>query len=202
MIQQSSDIYTAIENRRTYYGISKESTISDDRIHQVINKAVTVAPTAFNSQSERVILLLGKQHDKLWDITMDSLRKIVPKEKFAPTEQKINSFRNGYGTVLFFEDEKVIQDLQKNYPLYKDNFPTWAQQSNGILQYIIWTLLVEEGLGASLQHYNPLIDHEVKSQWDVPDNWTLIAQMPFGKPTAKPQEKEIKPLDERIRVYQ
>jgi predicted oxidoreductase (fatty acid repression mutant protein) len=77
----------------------------------------------------------------------------------------------------------------------------WAQQSNGILQYIIWTSLQEEGLGASLQHYNPLIDSEVKTQWNVPDSWELIAQMPFGKPTAPPGDKEFMPLEERVKIF-
>lgn len=133
----SSDFYSAIKNRRTYYGISRESTISDDRIHEIINQAVTVAPTAFNSQSGRVVLLLGEQHTKLWDITMETLRKIVPEDKFSPTEQKINSFRSGYGTVLFFEEQIIIEELQKNYPSYKDNFPIWSQQASGMLQYIM-----------------------------------------------------------------
>jgi predicted oxidoreductase (fatty acid repression mutant protein) len=197
----SSDFYSAIKSRRTFYGISGESTISDDRIHEIINQAVTVAPTAFNSQSGRVVLLLGEQHTKLWDITMETLRKIVPEEHFSPTEQKINSFRSGYGTVLYFEEQTIIEELQKSFPSYKDNFPVWSQQANGMLQYIIWTSLEEEGLGVSLQHYNPLIDEEVKKQWNVPSSWKLIGQMPFGKPTATPDEKEIKPLDERVKVY-
>ncbi len=197
----SLDFYSAIKSRRTFYGISSESTVSDDRIHQIIDQAVTVAPTAFNSQSGRVVLLLGEQHVKLWDITMEALRKIVPEEKFPPTEQKINSFRSGYGTVLYFEEQTVIEELQKSFPSYRDNFPIWSQQASGMLQYIIWTSLQEEGLGASLQHYNPLIDEEVKRQWNVPGSWKLIAQMPFGKPTAAPNEKEVKPLDERVKVY-
>lgn len=197
----SNDFYSAIKNRRTFYGIGKESTVSNDRIHEIVNHAVTVAPTAFNSQSERVILLLGEQHNKLWDITMEALRKVVPKESFSQTEEKVNSFHNGYGSILYFEEENIIRGLQESYPLYKDNFPIWAQQSNAILQYIIWTSLQEEGLGASLQHYNPLIDGEVKKQWNVPNSWTLIAQMPFGKPTASPNDKEVKPLDERVKIY-
>ncbi|MGC4001612.1 MAG: nitroreductase family protein [Anaeromyxobacter sp.] len=118
----SADFYSAIKNRRTFYGISKDSTVSDDRIQQIINQAVSVAPTAFNSQSERVILLLGEQHEKLWDITKETLRKVVSEKSFSETEQKMNSFRNGYGTILFFEEENIIQGLQKNFPSYKDNF--------------------------------------------------------------------------------
>ena len=29
----------------------------------------------------------------------------------------------------------------------------------------------------------------------------LIGQMPFGKPTAKPDEKQFSPLEERIKVF-
>ena len=37
--------------------------------------------------------------------------------------------------------------------------------------------------GASLQHYNPLIDEAVAKQWHINPNWKLIAEMPFGTST-------------------
>lgn len=192
---------TAVAERRTFYGISKESVVSDDRIKEVIEHAVKHTPSSFNAQSARVVLLLGKQHDKLWDITKEALRKIVPADKFSETENKINSFQNGYGTILFFEDNSVIETLQQQFALYKDNFPIWSQQSSGMHQYVIWTALEIEGFGASLQHYNELIEAEVKKEWNVPNNWKLIAQMPFGKPTAEPDKKEFNPLEERVKVF-
>jgi len=128
------DFYEAIEKRRTFYGISKEAVVSDDRIKEIIEHTVKHTPSAFNSQSARIILLLGDKHDKLWDITKEALRKIVPEDKFKPTEEKINSFQNGYGTVLFFEESSITKGLQEQFPLYKDNFPIWAQQSNGMNQ--------------------------------------------------------------------
>ena len=65
----------------------------------------------------------------------------------------------------------------------------------------VWTLLEEEGFGASLQHYNPLIDEAVQVQWNLPASWKLIAEMPFGIPVQGPGEKEFKPLDERFKVF-
>lgn len=197
----SKDFYTAIKERRSIYGISKEATISDEKIQEIIKDAVKHTPSAFNSQSARVIVLLGENHDKLWDIVMESLRKIVPEDKFASTEEKINSFSSGYGTVLFFEDTSITASLQKQFALYKDNFPVWAQQSNGMLQYVVWTSLEVEGFGASLQHYNELIEDEVKGQWNIPSNWKLIAQMPFGKPTVPAGEKEFISLEERVKIF-
>lgn len=197
----SKDFYSAVKNRRTIYGINKEKVVPEDRIIDVVQEAVKNAPSAFNSQSSRVVVLLGKNHDKLWYIVEAELKKIVPPENFSKTAEKINSFRNGYGSLLFFEDRDVVSGLQKNFPTYKDKFPLWSQQASGILQYIIWTSLEVEGLGASIQHYNPLIDEEVKKTYKIPGNWELIAQLPFGKPVSGAGEKEISPLEDRIKIF-
>lgn len=197
----NTNFYNAIKGRRSIYGISKETPVSDERIIEVIENAVKHTPSAFNSQTARVVVLFGENHNKLWDITKETLRKIVPEGKFAPTEEKINSFRSGYGTVLFFEDTSIIESLQEQFPSYSDNFPIWSQQSSGMHQFVVWTSLEIEGLGASLQHYNPLIDDEVKKEWAIDSKWKLIAQMPFGKPVASPGEKEFRSLQERVKVF-
>lgn len=192
----------AVAARRTYYSLSSDSTVPDERIEEIVQQAVKHVPSAFNSQSARVILLLGKQHEQLWDIAKAELKKIVPPASFQATEDKINgAFRSGYGTILYFEDMTVVEGLQQQFPAYKDNFPVWSNQSSGMLQFTIWTALELEGLGASLQHYNPVIDAAVKAAWDIPDAWKLIAQMPFGKPVAQPGEKEYRPVEERVIVH-
>ncbi len=197
----SKEFLAAVAERRSYYGISKEAIISDSQIQEIIEHAVKHSPTAFNSQSGKVVLLLGKEHDKLWNIVEEALRKVVPADQFAPTKEKIDSFANGYGSVLYFDDSAIVRGLQEQFPLYKDNFPVWAQQAAGMLQFVIWTALENEGLGASLQHYNELILDQVKKEWNIPDSWNLVAQMPFGKPVANPGVKEFQPLEERVRVY-
>ncbi len=197
----TKELFEGLKGRRTYYGISKEKVVSEDVVNEIIKDAVKYTPSAFNSQTARVVLLLDKQHDRFWDITMEALRKIVPAEDFQSTEDKINSFKSGYGTVLFYEDQDVIESLQKNFELYKDNFPVWSLQSSGMLQLVVWTALENEGLGASLQHYTELIDEDVKKEWNIPSNWKLLAQMPFGKPTMQPGEKQFNMLDEHIKVY-
>ena len=184
----------AIQHRRTHYGIGNNSPISDNEIHEIIKTAVTHVPSAFNSQSTRIVLLLGESHKKLWES--------VPAEAYKATEAKIdNSFEAGYGTVLFFEDTAVVEGLQKQFPSYKDNFPVWSQQTSAMHQFAIWTMLEDAGFGASLQHYNPLIDEAVAKQWHINPNWKLIAEMPFGIPTQEPGDKQFAPLEERILVF-
>lgn len=195
------NFYEAMKDRRSVYTIGNETTVSDERLEEIIGQAVQNVPSAFNSQSARVVILLGENHKKLWGITLDTLRKLVPPEKFAPTEGKINSFAAGYGTVLYFDDTSITDGFASQFAAYKDNFPVWAQQANGMLQFAIWTSLEAEGLGATLQHYNPLIDDEVKANWKLPQSWKLIAEMPFGKPTAVPDAKQFTPLVERMLLF-
>lgn len=198
----SKEFNLAVKERRTYYSISKKSPISNKQIIGLIENAVMYVPSAFNSQSARTVLLLNEKHDKFWQIVMGALRKVVPGQDFSPTEKKINSFAAGYGTILFFENDSVIKGMQDHFPSYKDNFPKWSLESNGMLQFAVWVALENEGLGASLQHYNPLIDVEVKKEWRIPDSWQLLAQMPFGLPTEKPGKKTSLLISEKLRVLE
>jgi predicted oxidoreductase (fatty acid repression mutant protein) len=197
----NKDFNSVIKNRRSIYGINNEVSISAEKIQEIINYAVMHTPTAFNSQTARLVILFGNNHDRLWDITKESLRKIQTAERFVLTDEKINSFKSGYGTVLFFEEMSIIEGLQKQFPRAKENFPVWSQHSSGMVQFVVWASLEMEGLGASLQHYNPLIDEEVKKQWSIPANWKLIAEMPFGNPIAPAKEKEFQPIEMRVKVF-
>lgn len=194
------DFKSLMETRRSYYSISKNSPITDEAIMGIVMNAVRDTPTAFNCQSQMAAVVFGNNHDKVWDIAIDELRKIVPPDKFADTEQKLNSFKSGYGTILYFNDDNITKKLQEDYSLYADRFPIWSEQSSGMLQFAIWSLLEGEGLGASLQHYNPLIDNAVKEAFNIPVNWRLIAQMPFGTPTQQPDYKEYAPICSRVKI--
>ncbi|WYP27091.1 nitroreductase family protein [Alkalihalobacillus sp. FSL W8-0930] len=197
----NKDFFQAIADRRSYYAVSKEHVVEDERITEIVEHAVKYVPSAFNSQTTRVIVLLGENHDKFWELTTGVLKKIVPAENFAATQEKMDLFGNAYGTVLFFEDEEIVKGLQEQFALYADNFPIWSEQTSGMHQFAVWTGLEIEGFGASLQHYNPIVDEEVRKEWNVPSTWKLRAQMPFGKPVASPGDKDFKPLEERVKVY-
>lgn len=192
----------AMAHRRSYYSIGSDSSVLDEEIVHIIREAVKNVPSAFNSQSTRIVLLLGDEHKKLWNIVKETLKARISAEAFAKTEAKIDGcFASGHGTVLYFEDTSVVKKLQEAFPSYKDNFPTWSQHTSAMHQFAIWTMLEDMGLGASLQHYNPLIDDEVRRTWNLPGDWMLIAQMPFGTPTGEPGEKVFEDLSKRIKIF-
>lgn len=193
----------AIKHRRSYYALSNQSPISDQEIREIVNFAVLHVPSPFNSQSARLVLLLGKNHQKFWDLTKETLKKIVSAEAFSKTEAKIDkSFASDYGTILFYEDEKVVRGLQDAMPTYAEKFGQWAEHTSAMHQFAVWVMLEDAGFSASLQHYNPLIDEEVAKTWDIPSYWRLIAEMPFGVPVEQPGEKEFQPVEERVLIYE
>lgn len=67
--------------------------------------------------------------------------------------------------VLFLDDTTTVNEFASKLPLYAQHFPGWANQSNGMHQYMLWTAFEAEGLGCNLQHYNPIIDQKAKTEW-------------------------------------
>ena len=189
------------QTRRSLYVLNKDLPISQDEVKQIVEHALKHTPSSFNSQSTRMVVLFGAEHAKLWDIAISELRKIVPADKFEPTENKLNMFKAAAGSVLFFEDQEVIKGLQNQFPAYAANFPIWAEHANAMNQYAIWTTLSAAAVGANLQHYNPVIDAEVAKTWNIPANWTLRAQLVFGGMGAPAGEKSFASIEERMKVF-
>lgn len=181
----------AVAHRRTCYALSAESPITEEELLDLLDTALRDAPSAFNVQSSRLVLLLGVAHRRLWDIVKEELLRLVPPEAATRTREKIDTaFAAGYGTVLFYEDRTLTERQKVTYPIYADQIDNYSLQGSAMLQFIVWTLLADAGLGASLQHYNPLIDRRVAEEWDIDPAWKLIAQMPFGTPLIAPAPKE------------
>lgn len=197
----SNPFLDAMKTRRSQYALGSDLPLPKDDVNELIQEAVRQAPSSFNSQSSRLVILHNDQHQAFWDIVKDELKAIVPADKFGPTEEKINSFAAGAGTALFYEDQDVVKDLQEKFALYADNFPIWSEHSTGIAQFAVWTALATANIGASLQHYNPLPDEKVAAKWDIPASWKLRAQMPFGSHQGEFGEKDFMDNAERFRIF-
>jgi len=196
----TTNLKEAIINRRSIRKVKKNTAITKEKIEELLKISVH-APSSFNMQSGRVVVLMDNEHEKFWDIVKETLRARVPAENFAATEGRLQGFEDGVGTILFFEDQATIKQMQENAPSYKEQFPFWSHQGNAMLQYATWMSLTTEGIGASIQHYNPIIDEEVKQTWNIPAEWSLVAQMPFGEPNEQPGEKTSLPFEDVVKFY-
>lgn len=192
-----------VKARRSIYALSKDlSAASPARIQEIVETALLHVPSSFNSQSNRVIVLFGADHDRFWDMVTSTLRKhVTDDEKWKSTSGRMAMFQGAAGSILMFEDQAVVQKMQAQYATYAEYFPTWSIQSLGMLQHTLWTALEAEGLGVNIQHYNPIVDDQVAEAWKVPSTWKLNAQLVFGGKAGEPNEKTFMPLEERLKVF-
>lgn len=186
-------IVESLKQRRSYYNIEKKLPVEEERVIELVKEVTQLVPDAFNMKSSRIVMALGTKQDVLWDTIYDAFDGKVSREK-------IDSFKNGAGTILYFYDTETVKGQQEKFPQYAQNFPTWASQSSAMLQISIWSGLRELGIGASLQHYNPVIDEKVRALFKLPDGYFLVAQMPFGGIGQEPGAKENEDISERVTI--
>ena len=191
----------AVTQRRSIYKLGRNIPVLQSQIMATIERMTKDIPSPFNMQSSRVVVTMLDHHENVWDITKSALKKNVSEEDFAAIEERINGFEAAYGTILFYEESDTIYEMQKKYPAYADNFPIWAAQSNGMLQFAIWTALEDLGLGVNIQHYNLLIDEDIKKIFNLPGSWDLVAQMVFGEVLEMPAPIEKLSTGERVKIF-
>lgn len=182
-----------LEKRRSIYNIGNDLPISEDEVTTLVKDLTELVPDAFDMKSARVIILFNEKHHFFWDTVFNIFDGKISREK-------IESFKSGAGTILYFYDKNVVQVLQEKFPLYAQNFPIWANQANGMLQFTIWSGLAEKGIGANLQHYNPVIDKKIKEIFNIPESYEFVAQMPFGNIKLEVPSKAKENIDTRVIV--
>jgi len=192
-----------VKGRRSIYTLSNESTIPDSKVEELVKFAVTWAPSTYNVQSARAVVLFKDNHTKLWDIVKKHMDQVPLDEGMRGyMNARIAGWRGSYGTVMWFEDQTALDGLGEKNPMIKPMLTEWSDHSTGIHQFIVWTALEAEGLGANLQHFNfhPGITAEIKSTFELPETWNLKAQLVFGKPTEGAKDKTFEPIEKRVMV--
>jgi hypothetical protein len=202
--EQSSLVLPLLKSaqmRRSVYALNKNLPLSQQEVEDLVGHVLKHTPSSNNSQSARVVLLFGEEHEALWELVRETLRPLTAKERWGTTDKKVSGFKAAAGTAMFFEDMAVIRALQKKLPLYKDHFPDWSEHGNAMNQYRLWQLMAAAGAGANLQHYNPIIDEEVKKRWNIPQDYRLRAQLVFGGISQPAGDKEFLPVADRLTIH-
>lgn len=105
MTHSPSALIELAQNRRTIYKLGKNSPVPDSQIEELVNAAIHHVPSSFNTQSTRLIVLLHQEHEKLWDLVIDTFGELVktgavPEEMWrSHTLPKLQEMKNGVGTV-------------------------------------------------------------------------------------------------------
>lgn len=189
-----------LDTRRSVYMLKNTSKINDNDLLNLLYENLKKAPSAFNTQPVFAVIASKEQHKFVWDSVSNALEKILSTEQFKKTKAKLKVFENAYGTILLFKNTNDIEDIKKAYPGFANRQDFWGEQSFGIAAYTIWLTLADLGLGANMQHYDPLLDAAIEKEFKIPKGYVLEAEIVYGDIAINAEAKESKSQEELIKI--
>ncbi|USE84656.1 nitroreductase family protein [Acinetobacter tibetensis] len=177
---KESDYLQQLQQRQSIQKLGKNLAYDQIYLSELIHAAVLSCPSAVNMKTTRIVILFSKAHTEFWHLVQEIQKTQIPEHLFPAIAIKIQKCNAAYGTVLFFEDQTAIENLQKNSPLNSAELPLWSEQSLGMAQYAVWMALAEIGIGANFNYYSPSIDYKVAQYFKISTKWKLQTQLVFG----------------------
>ncbi|AEA01354.1 MULTISPECIES: nitroreductase family protein [Aerococcus] len=188
--------------RRSIYHIGKNTDHTSQEIVDALKAVLKDVPTAFNSQTSRVVIAFGDKHQDLWDEIYQVQEGVLEGDMWEQMSGVIQGAKAGLGTILFFEDLNEVE----NMPANPERSTAYKENNSANHQYAAWLTLAELDLGATLQHFNigyeQGFDKSIRQMFDLPDSYAMLAQMPFGSIETPAGDKDYIDQDEKVRVYE
>ncbi|WP_025755095.1 nitroreductase family protein [Mycoplasmopsis cricetuli] len=183
-----------IKKRRSNFDLNNDISISEQKLIEDLKTILKESPTSFHGQSTKIIVLLNDKSIHFWN----QVKNLIP-DKI--NNKKFSGFLKAKGTILFFIDKNILQNISQKTSIVYEQIYQFAIQDSAFLQANIWNYFIEKNIGANLQHYNfPEIDQMIISKYKISSNWSYIAQMPFGGIEIPAKSIEKNDVNTRIKV--
>lgn len=188
-----------IEKRRSNYDLGNNLEISKKDLINLLRKIIYYAPSPFNVQSSKIVLLNKKSHHLLWTTVVEEfLKKNNNGDLLDSDKARIKREDKAYGTILFYKDERVIEEFKEKLDAYEQkSLDSWCIEESAMLQMNIWNELRLRNIGAHIVHFDD-IDEEVSVAFDIDKNYKLVAMMVFGNIIQEAAVKPKKNIDKRF----
>lgn len=188
-----------IEKRRSNYDLGNNLEISKKDLINLLRKIIYYAPSPFNVQSSKIVLLNKKSHHLLWTTVVEEfLKKNNNGDLLDSDKARIKREDKAYGTILFYKDERVIEEFKEKLDAYEQkSLNSWCIEESAMLQMNIWNELRLRNIGAHIVHFDD-IDEEVSVAFDIDKNYKLVAMMVFGNIIQEAAVKPKKDIDKRF----
>lgn len=117
-VTMSEKFLDAVKARRSVYALKSESTIPNSKIEEIVQAAVLHAPSTYNVQSARAVVVFKEQHVKVWEIVKGYMEGALAEHPMKDyIFNRIDGFKGSYGTVLWFEDQAALDALGEKNPM-------------------------------------------------------------------------------------
>ncbi|KIH93561.1 nitroreductase family protein [Sporothrix brasiliensis 5110] len=197
---------SAAAYRRTVYTLKDTSHVPDARIEEIVKQVLSFNPSSYNTQVDRVTVVLGPKHKQLWQIIIDAVQPVL--EQAGPgvwdaMRPRLEGHKSAYGSVLFWVSDKALDDARETHKAAAQALPQFAEHASAIAQILVWTALELEGFGANLQHLGivPGVSTALQAFLGLPADYSLKAHLNFGEEAGEHPEKPAKlPLSETFKI--
>lgn len=196
-----AEFKNVLKNRRSIYALGNNTDYSIEEIVATIRETQKEVPSAFNSQTSRLVVLDGEANVKFWNLILEVQKEVLDQGTWDFMSPIMEGAKGGVGTVLFFEDLDAVATM----PTQGQRTEAYKQNNSANSQYATWLALAEMNLGGSLQHFNvgyeQGFDKAVREMFNLPDSYELVAQMPFGSIEQAAGEKEHIDTEVQVQVF-
>jgi predicted oxidoreductase (fatty acid repression mutant protein) len=145
-----------------------------------ILEAVRLTPAAYNLPSWHVVLI-HEERAAFWHLVETAIRERLDGDRRERYLGRLDGFRGGVGVALIYEDVTVRSDLAAAWQITLDQAGAYAEQGLGMVQLALWLALTAEGLVASLQHWDWLLEGPLAEFVGLaPERYRLVATLPIG----------------------
>lgn len=101
-LRSSNELLSLNRERRTIHKLGRDQNLKKDLVVNILQQVLLLAPSFFNSQSTRMVLLLDADNRKLWDLVVQCLVERSAETTLpAETTEKLCCFREANGTVIY-----------------------------------------------------------------------------------------------------
>lgn len=180
-----------LARRRTVRRLT-DGPLAEEALERIAAAADRV-PAAYNRPVWRVVLL-RERRDAFWAAVEAGFRDRLEPDRLSRYLDRLAGFRGGAGALLVYEDRREREAIAAGNGLTPEQAAAFAEQGLGMVQLALWLALVAEGLAASLQHWDGLIEDRLDALLGMPrGRFRLVATMPFGFPAEDPAPSAAAP---------
>jgi predicted oxidoreductase (fatty acid repression mutant protein) len=152
-----------------------------------IAEAARLTPAAYSRPSWHVVVV-HERREAFWATVEAAFRDRLEGDRLLRFLDRLTGFRCGVGAILVYEDRAVVSEMREAYRIDHDQARAFSEQALGMVQLALWLAIVAEGLAASLQHWDSLIEDRVAALLGMPTaRFRLVATMPLGYPGEEPR---------------
>jgi predicted oxidoreductase (fatty acid repression mutant protein) len=191
--ETADGLLSLLERRRSIRRL-QSGPFSEASLQRIV-EAIHLAPAAFNLPPWHVVLV-HEERAAFWELVEQAFLERLEGDRLERYLDRLSGFRRGVAVALVYEEVSVRRQLAEAWQITLDQAGAYTEQGLGMVQLALWLALTAEGLVASLQHWDWLLEEPLAGYFGLPqDRFRLVATMPIGYADEPPRPTERIPID-------